>query len=241
MTEDMELSHRCFSFGYSSLFIDKPYGFSMPPNNFHSFKSQHYRWNFGNSQIYRDFFLRQSALNFRNKLIYFITPGIYINTYFLPFLSILCFLVISDVYNFNVLHKNACTIIIISVFFSELLGEFVMLLFLGKMEKVGIVFILRNYISWWALTLTNSLSTLHVLIKRKIAFSVTSKASVNKEVIVTRFLYYLELLPFILISALFAIHLLFSPQVDMYLLIALSFAYVFSLAPLVLVYVSGRC
>ena len=163
LTEDLELSIRILRFGYKSRFIPRSYGFSMPPNSFRSFKTQHYRWNFGNVQVIRDHILKPFLLGnppLPNKLLALaICPGIYLNVYLL---SLLCVAAAFFVGRYSGQSGPALDIaawILLLTGLIELLGDITAFLVLGTAERASPTAVCKNLASWWALGLNNAVDS----------------------------------------------------------------------------------
>ncbi len=54
VTEDSELAIRIHKAGYSSVYVDIPYGYGLIPDSFAGYKKQRYRWTAGPVQEFRD-------------------------------------------------------------------------------------------------------------------------------------------------------------------------------------------
>ena len=183
LTEDMELSFRVFSKGWTSRFVNLHYGLSMPPHDLRNFRKQHFRWNYGNSQIIRNWFLPTlfgtvgSGQRKKRMLAFFASPGIYFNIFFLPFCCLLLFwqgLPMKESDNLS----NAILTVILATLLVELLGELIYFLVIGrKEESVRVSLILKNYFSWLSISLNNSLSTLLAFIRIPLGFKITDKTS----------------------------------------------------------------
>ncbi len=187
LTEDMEISGRLFNCGYVSLFVDHFYGRSMPPTDLKNFKRQHYRWNFGNAQIFRDNL--QKTLRLKKKslselieaLAYLTCPGIYLNLYLLPFSLVAATFQIAAMVKSPIPGETFCCVIMLGVLATEIVGESLMFLTLGAYEGAPWLDRLRNLTAWWALSLTNARSTWAVLFRRTRPFEITGKGR-RKEV-----------------------------------------------------------
>jgi len=181
LTEDMDLSYRLFSEGYLSHFIDVFYGKSMPPGDFSGFMKQHFRWNFGNAQIFRD---RLPTLvtkkwggrgGWLKRLFYFTCPGIYINLYFLPFSALVILIRLGEAFGQTEPLCDWLCGTMLCLLSIELCGEALMFAALGWSERAGLLGTLKNYIAWWSLSLNNSLSTWAVLFQKTRPFEITDK------------------------------------------------------------------
>jgi cellulose synthase/poly-beta-1,6-N-acetylglucosamine synthase-like glycosyltransferase len=181
LTEDMEISYRIFSQGFTSRFINFPYGCSMPPMDFFNFKKQHYRWNFGNMQIWRDYILKLlrdswgTKHDVFRKFLYFACPGIYINFYFLPFTAVALTLHIAEVFNYHFKITPLLFYLLLVTLAVEMICDMVFFFILGYHERVSFRPILKNLISWWGLSLNNTLSTYAAIIKPTRPFEITGK------------------------------------------------------------------
>ena len=181
LTEDMELTYRLFKQGYISHFINRHYGYSMPPTDLVNFKKQHYRWNFGNAQILRDYLILNISSNWKTELkpirwfVYFMCPLVYINIYFIPFGLIAILIQGANLIDYSIIWTELISFIMVLVILFELIGDAVMFTILGKRENVSWKFRLENLVSWWALTLSNSLSSLEVIFRQIRPFEITEK------------------------------------------------------------------
>lgn len=198
LTEDMEISYRIFSQGFTSRFINFPYGCSMPPMDFLNFKKQHYRWNFGNMQIWRDYIIKifrdswTTNHDVSRKFFYFSCPGIYINFYFLPFMLVVLLLHIAEVFNYHFKITSILFYLLLITLAIEMICDIFFFLILGYHERVSLKTILKNLISWWGLSFNNTLSTYAALIKHTRSFEITGK--VEKTIKKSRIPAFIELL-----------------------------------------------
>lgn len=189
LTEDMELTYRLFRQGFVSCFIDYSYGHSMPPATFDNFKRQHYRWNFGNAQILRDYLYtlvlrrRESRLHLLDQLIYFACPGIYLNCYFIPFaLATVLVALMNLAQASSPLNDLSCTIML-GVLTAEIFGEALMFIVLGHYEHAPWSIRMKNLVGWWTLSVNNAWSTLAVFFVRTRPFEITPKGEKHDSVI----------------------------------------------------------
>jgi cellulose synthase/poly-beta-1,6-N-acetylglucosamine synthase-like glycosyltransferase len=181
LTEDMELTYRLFKHGYISHFINHSYGNSALPVDLSNFKKQHYRWNFGNAQIIRDYLRLNISSTWRQKMsplrwfIYFCCPFVYINIYFIPFALIAILIQGANLIGYPLIWTELISFTMVTVIIFELIGDVGMFAIMGKRENVGWKFRLKNLVSWWALTLTNSLSSFEVIFRQTRHFEITEK------------------------------------------------------------------
>lgn len=179
LTEDLELSVRLLGKGYKSRFIPLSHGFSMPPSTFEAFKTQHYRWNFGNVQLVKDHLLRpllSGKLGLSRRLLpLMICPGIYCNVYLLALLGVaVAFLIGRDVPELELPLRLSASILFLTGIL-EIAGDIASFLVLGIIEQVRPRTVGKNLVAWWALGLNNARSTAHAIIRPTIPFRVTPK------------------------------------------------------------------
>ncbi len=181
LTEDMELSGRLFRAGYCSHFVDVHYGRTMPPANMQGFKKQHYRWNFGNTQILRDYLLplltrkRSGNGGWLRRMLHMCCPGVYFNIYFLPFIVIALAVRIAELSGYSGELTAFICHLMLFLLAVEFAGEAIIFVTLGWSERAGIIPTLKNYIAWWSLSYNNSLSTWTALFQRTRPFEITDK------------------------------------------------------------------
>jgi Glycosyl transferase family group 2 len=70
-TEDSEFAIRAHAAGYSSMFLDRPYGWGLIPENLVELKKQRFRWTYGPGQEFKahaNLYLRPSLLTRRQRI-----------------------------------------------------------------------------------------------------------------------------------------------------------------------------
>lgn len=181
LTEDMELTFRLFKSGFSSQFINHSFGFGLLPTNWNNFIKQYYRWNFGNVQILRDylrsdvFYKSNFKLDLTKWLIYFTCTSVYINIYLIPFIFISFFILITGFFNYSLKWIDLSCMVMLIVIITEIIGDIIMFITLGRREKASFINQVKNLMAWWLLSLSNSISTYDAILHHTKPFKITKK------------------------------------------------------------------
>ncbi len=127
----MELSRRLILDRNESIFVDHPYGKTLLPSNLKNAKQQFYRWAFGNTQIFRDFFVKDVAKRTKLAMSYYPIPSIHANIFCLPYYIITILLLILSLFYSNQ-YLNAISFVILGIYIMEAIGNLMTHLHLAK-------------------------------------------------------------------------------------------------------------
>jgi cellulose synthase/poly-beta-1,6-N-acetylglucosamine synthase-like glycosyltransferase len=183
LTEDMELTFRLFIAGYTTKFIDSPFGFSMPPPSARSFIQQHRRWNFGNCQVLRDYGLRFLWMSLRDRLarplVLLSCAAIYLNLHTLVFSVGAAWFVAKSLAGSMCSTDEEFALLGMSITLSEVMGDTLSFFVVAAREKKEYRYALGSLISWWGLSYTTAASSVAVLVRRTNAFQITQKSATD--------------------------------------------------------------
>lgn len=177
ITEDIEFGVRVLKEGYNIIYIDEPGGKGYMPWEFKTYKTQRYRWVFGNGQVLRSFLVDNIKGKFDNLPLIIRVVYLYLITVWFNLIGLLfVFLFLLLLINYAMTEFNFPLILILSTMIIEAIRKPVGLaLYIRRYEGKSWSLTINTIITFSALWFPESFAWIRGLIEPEGVFWRTSK------------------------------------------------------------------
>jgi len=181
LTEDADVGLRIYEAGYRGIYVDSPVGFGLMPYDLEAYKSQKWRWAFGNAQSLRTLFSMFGKMPFKSWFGFMLHLTAWNHFNFMPFAVIAAYvLVLLPFAPLTEQHRYLFDAASISLLVT-LVSKIILFLASLKNQKEPFRRSWRAFLVHMGMTLVYSEAWLALLFKTKSGFERTNKFILAKK------------------------------------------------------------